>query len=154
MGRYAASGSKQAEHPSPTARLNREGWDPSVSQTIRCILVQKSSPSSAPKPLACPLTLSLQREPAAPSCSFLSELITWKSQPRMHKLKIALTLPKETSNLLLCTAQTKSCCLEKHKPTSVTVPFASFHIHVPSLSRVDFNTHGRDPMHTWLLGGY
>lgn len=146
MGRYAASGSKQAEHPSPAARLNREGRDPSVSQTIKSILVQKSSPSSAPKPLARPLALSLQREP------FLIEPVTWKSEPGMHKLEIALMLPKETSNLHLCTAQTKSCCLGT--PTSVTVPLLpSIFMSFPFPGQISIQ-HSRDPMHTWLLGGY
>lgn len=118
-----------------------------MSQTIRSILVQKSSPSSAH-----PLTPSLQSEPAGPTCCSLSEPIIWKSQPWMHKLEIALTLPKETSNLRLCTAQTKSCCLGtwtlKCFPSLPSI-FMSFLF--PGQISIQ---HSRDPVHIWLLGGY
>jgi len=63
---------EQAEHLSPTARLNREGQDPSMPRMIRSILVQKSHPSSTPKTLACPLTSVASK---GASCSYL--LCSW-----------------------------------------------------------------------------
>lgn len=69
-----------------------------MPHTIRSILMQKSHPSSTANLLHVP---SPQNEPA---CSTVVFPVTWKFQLRMHKLEAALTLLKETSNLLLCAA--------------------------------------------------
>lgn len=95
------------------------------------------TPALRPNLLCVPSPLPLQSEPASPTCRVPGEPATWKSQPWMHKLEVGLTLAKETSNLLLCAAQTKSCCLGTC--SCVTVPFTSFHINVFALSRADFN---------------
>lgn len=101
---------EQADRPSPAAGLNGEGQDQAVCQIIRSIPVQKSHPCTTPRPLACPLaSASTKCDNQSAHCCAPGEPVTWKSQPRVHKLKVALTLSKETSNLL-CAAQTQSCC--------------------------------------------
>lgn len=101
---------EQADRPSPAAGLNGEGQDRAVCQMIRSIPVQKSHPCTTPRPLACPLaSVSTKCDNQSAHCCAPSEPVTWKSQPQMHKLKVAPTLSKETSNLL-CAAQAQSCC--------------------------------------------